>query len=362
MAYTIGACGFIATGSSVISDFLKEFDENQTLDRFEFKLSYQTDGLQDLKYHLTTGNMKYESGLAAIQRFRKLSRGYAGREYRNVTNGQFEKFAGEFLDSIIQGKWVGTGADPTVDPVRHFAVRLFRKTRLDRKHYQRERKKGCDLCSYPLQEICYAINPENFDAEAKKLTGRILESMGRDPEKNVVLDQPFAGNNPQAAFGFFENPKAIIVDRDPRDYFVHCNVVSYPLGYRFMPIRDVEAFVDLYRRQRKNQPYRVDSEQVMNIRFEDMIYEYEKTAERIMRFCGLTEHTNPKKYFKPEMSVNNTQLYRRYPQFAGQIAYIEKELPEYLYDYSKYEDRNIDFGNPFGDNPLNRVGRKWKSQ
>ena len=50
---------------------------------------------------------------------------------------------------------------------------------------------------------------------------------GRIEEKNLVLDQPFSGNNPQASFPYFENPRAVVVDRDPRDYYLFVKNLFY---------------------------------------------------------------------------------------------------------------------------------------
>ena len=48
-----------------------------------------------------------------------------------------------------------------------------------------------------------------------------------------------------------------------------------------------------------------------------------------------TDDSAKKKYFDPEISVGNVQIYKRYPQFADDITAIENELGEYLYDFPK---------------------------
>ena len=48
----IGSCGYGATGSSVLTDLLREYDDIQVYDNFEFVIAYRVDGLQDLEYHL----------------------------------------------------------------------------------------------------------------------------------------------------------------------------------------------------------------------------------------------------------------------------------------------------------------------
>lgn len=48
----IGACGYGGTGSSAVKDFIKEFDNVQTLDRAECQYAFKVDGLQDLELHI----------------------------------------------------------------------------------------------------------------------------------------------------------------------------------------------------------------------------------------------------------------------------------------------------------------------
>ena len=68
------------------------------------------------------------------------------------------------------------------------------------------------------------------------------------------------------------------------------------------------------------------------------MYHYDREIERIIKFAGLGEHVRKKAYFNPARSVNNTQIIRKYPQELENIAYIEKELKDYLYPFEKYQD------------------------
>ena len=67
----IGTCGFASTGSSAVSDYLKEFDQNQVLDRFEFTIPYLPDGLEDLEYNLMQHISRDDSCAIAIPRFKR---------------------------------------------------------------------------------------------------------------------------------------------------------------------------------------------------------------------------------------------------------------------------------------------------
>lgn len=76
----------------------------------------------------------------------------------------------------------------------------------------------------------------------------------------------------------------------------------------------------------------------LHIYFEDLVYKYESVKEMLKKRFNLGNHIHPQKYFNPKVSVNNTQLFKRYPEFSKDISIIENELHDYLYDYEKYGD------------------------
>ena len=154
MAYVIGACGFCATGSSAITDFLKEFDEVVTFDDFEFTLPYRTDGLQDLRYHLHEGAVKHNACWVAIERFRKLCNGYGCRELKRDTNGKFIQLTKDYLDKIIQAEWVGTEVHESEEMFRSLCIRTMRKLKLFKYLYSLECKYNIDKAFYVLLHIC----------------------------------------------------------------------------------------------------------------------------------------------------------------------------------------------------------------
>ena len=70
-----------------------------------------------------------------------------------------------------------------------------------------------------------------------------------------------------------------------------------------------------------------------------MIFNYEDTRKKIIETLGLKEedHIDKQKYFKPLVSLRGTQLYKKIQGHNEEVAYIEKELREYLYDFESYE-------------------------
>ena len=152
---------------------------------------------------------------------------------------------------------------------------------------------------------------------------------------------------------FYEDSYAVVVDRDPRDMYIFAKKVLLSKG-RFMPTDTVENFIEYYRLLRSGDSYRFENERVLRLRFEDMVYNYDATTKRIDDFLHVV-NTNKKSIFVPEMSAANTNLIRKFPEFAADIAKIEQALPEYLFDFDKYEP--IDNGGKmfFGKSPLNRI-------
>lgn len=332
----IGSCGYGATGSSVVTDFIREFDDIQIFDDFEFSFTYRVDGLQDLEYHLMKQYAKNISGDAAIKRFL-----YAANYiktpliHKPCDSKEYMRIVNKFIDSIVQTKFKGI---ETIDIVSGNVTRnifaLGMKKKLMKFFIERWTKKPCYL--WPYRDIYVSIEPENFYEAAKQFIRDILKAMGADFSKPIVLDQPFEGNAPQNSFKYFDDPIAVLVDRDPRDLFLETKRHGFYEG-RFIPIDDVKKFVEYYRRIHTGRPMEA-TDRILPIRLEDMIYKYEETTAKVIEFCKLGKHVRKRQIFNPDRSVNNTQLIRRYPDEQTNVEYIEKELPEFLFPYEQYKD------------------------
>ncbi len=351
---TIGACGFSSTGSSVVTDVLKEYDDNIVLDCVEFTLTWCADGIEDMRYHMFEGCRRDLSNRIAIERFvRRFSRKELDN-YQLLTHGEFDQLTEKYIDDITQVQWIGP-----LNPLLSNKFRLRFNTLLFKTHAYEllsriERRKGRGICMYPLRQVRMAIRPDNFEEISRKYVMDILNAMGRQPDKNVVLDQPFSGNNPQASFAYFDNPRAVVIDRDPRDYYLFVKTFLYKKGIRQIPAYNAKDFVEFYRRERENQPYREKRDDVLVLQFEDFIYEYEETKKKLLDFCNVNPGSWTRKIFEPDKSMHNTQLFKRYPEYDADIEYISKELQEYLYPFDKYGDIDTEGEMFFGKSALNK--------
>ena len=351
---TIGACGFSSTGSSVVTDILKEYDDNVVLDQNEFTITWCADGIEDLHYHMFEGCRRDLSNRIALERFsrRFLKRGFDG--YQLLTHGRFNELTSKYLNDITQVKWIGPLNSVLSNSFRLKCSHLFVRTKAYELLFEIEQKIGHGLCCYPLSQVGMAIRPESFEEVSRKYVMDILDSMGRIEGKNLVLDQPFSGNNPQASFPYFENPRAVIVDRDPRDYYLFVKTFLYRKGIRQIPAYNVEDFVEFYRREREYQPYTEERDDILLVSFEDFIYKYEETKKILLDFCQVNPKSWKKKIFEPDKSIHNTQLFRRFPEYKSDIEYICRELPQYLYPFEQFGDVDTQGEMFYGKSALNK--------
>lgn len=353
----IGACGFGSTGSSVITDYLKEFDDVRVKDDLEFTWVSRTDGLIDLERAVMHPHNRTGDSITAIRRFKvlaeKLERVYA---LHGLPREEFRRLIDEYLESITTVKWYWySNSGKSVYTPKGLASYLMRRKIIPKA----EIKRGHHVTWWPLREVSLSVKPENFYEASRKLVQEMLTAMGVDTSKTVALDQPFAGNNPQACFPFFDNPYAVVVDRDPRDNYVFARTKL--LGkFHYIPINSVEDYIAYYRALRKDQPYLEPNPRILNIRFEDMVYEYKKTSAKVREFLHLPENPRPRTVFEPNLSIANTQVFKRFPQFAEDVRKIERELPEYLFDFSKYPEPDFSKKMFYGKSPLHEGFKRLK--
>lgn len=347
----VGACGFGSTGSSVISDYLLEFENTSVLDRLEFTWVSGVDGLVDLEYHLMHPHMRTNDSIVAIDRYIKRMK----REERLfiksglVPKQKYEKSTYDFINSITNTTWYWYNLEPYTFKEKYFDFYFMEKRVIP----FFERKLGRRIDCYPTKQVNLSVMPDNFYDASRKHVRELLLLLGADFTKRIVMDQPFAANNPQACFKFFDDPYAIVVDRDPRDNYVFSRTRLLTKNH-FMPTENVEDFVIYYRKIRDNQPYKMPNERILLLQFEDLIYKYDKTTKLIRDFLKLPENPKPKTIFDPSLSIANTQVWKRFPQYEKDIKYIEEHLPEYLYDFSGLDTPDPNSKMFFGKSPLHK--------
>ena len=136
-----------------------------------------------------------------------------------------------------------------------------------------------------------------------------------------------------------EDVYVIVVDRDPRDIFL---LEKYYLKHDPVP-KDVNLFCKWYRYARESGGgIQLNNPHIIKIQFEDLIYKYNETVEKIESFTGLKPENHMQKFSRlnPRRSVINTQVWRRRKDDSA-LKTIEKLLPEYLYPFDQVKDNII---------------------
>lgn len=332
----VGVCGLGYTGSGAVIDLLSEYDGLQVESNIELSFSYRPDGLEDLAYHLMNPR-RFTACDVAISRFRdKMKKEFSGNPHFWGIHSfeSLQKETDNFINSITQIRWKGFWTYD-VSNYCYFKQRIYGA--IIRLHRYLPKLALYIEKKLFYRDMYFSITPKDFYIKVRQYTNRILELLGYDTSRLIVINQLFSGDNPIKGFPFFDSPKAIVIDKDPRDLYISCKkVVKYDCAW--VPTDDVKQFVEYYKSIR-NQLYTLNDNNVLIVKFEDLIYNYEKEVSRIEHFLGISHsiHIKKKKVFNPDKSIANTQLFKRYPCYNADIKYIEENLRDFLFDYSKYD-------------------------
>ncbi len=329
----VGVCGFGSTGSGAVMDLLREYDEVSAGRNMELAFLYDADGVLDLEQALVKQPIRFYSGDAAIKKFRKIIYSYDLTRYvkKYMSVKTFRKISDDYINDLTCNKF--EGALWHYDRRQANRLTYIFKYIIGGKYLRVYDKLGIKQPqSFFGHHMYLPVHDDRFYSATKKYTSRLLDTMCGRQKQILAIDQPFPSNNPELCFKFFEDDcKAIIVVRDPRDLYLLSKKNPYAWEMRFTPTFYVEDFIAYYRDQMNL--IKDYSDDVLLVRFEDLIYDYENEVSKIEKFLGIKNHVAPKKKFDPAISIANTQIALRYPELKNDIDKIEKELPEFLYPF-----------------------------
>jgi hypothetical protein len=327
----ITCAGFYRTGSSAVTDFFSEFENCKSLGIFEFRFVQDPDGISDLEYNICENPHRHNTS-HAIKRFLKYSRFLNGcflaRRYSKYFGDNYLKFTEEYINEITQLKcnvwWHRDQIDRGnlfyyLDKTYAKVVSLFNPERFTVSTLKNE--KG----------YFTSISKEEFYVATKKYINRLIESAMKDESDYVMIDQLVPPTNIERYLNYFDDLKVVCVERDPRDLYV-LEKSKYRWG--IMPYKDVYEFCEWYRITRSHYQS-PESDNILYINFEDLVYHYDETTKRLMKFVDLHKenHKLPKTIFIPEQSMKNTKLFESMPKYAEDVKIIEKCLADYLYKF-----------------------------
>ena len=337
MKKIITCAGYHGTGSSLITDLLKEFSNVKSFGEYEFRFLQDPNGVGDLEERLINNNSRLNSDRAIydFKRFiKKLSRKeylkfYKKNMYEKIFNKEFNNISNEYVNSLINLSWKGSWHDfdfrdrDFFSTISYFVKRNIHKTfiKIFKKYYFKDFFNM--YYSYP--------SPKRFE----ELTRNYLENLWKATkikENILVFDQLVPVCNINKYIKYFNSIKIIVVDRDPRDLYV---LNKYFWEDEVVPTDNVDVFIEHFKLLREHQKFeKEDKNIVLKIKFEDTIYDYEKTLAKIINFLEIKEeHINKFKYFNPQKSINITQIFKNNFINQNDIRKIEEKLSEYCYKF-----------------------------
>ena len=337
----VGVSGYGYSGSGAVVDLLKEYGECSLLgDGLEFAFLYYPNCYNDLKNSLIFSDARFMSSDVSIGQFESSMKSYIKVSgWQKQSSQDLLVFVDDFVKKVStiswEGYWLYDEAYLSKKPFKYFLFRLKRKAfriwKINKPLFDRR--------------MLYSdIDEETYVNYACHSVSEIMTSCVKNKKTEIlVVNQLVPANNPIVYLRYIPKAKVVIVDKDPRDSYILASTVAEQSSH-WIPKKDVKSFIDYYKALRKHRDF--DNSQILYLHFEDLVYNYEQSVSRIENFLGIRNHFMPKKFFNPDDSICNTQLYKRYEGFENQISIIEKELKDFLYDFSPYESLSID-GDPF---------------
>lgn len=325
----ISCVGYHATGAGVIDDFFREFDNvAQGCYEAESRLLQDADGISDLEFHLVQVPNRNKTAMV-IERFLRYAKDNR-RQYEKIYGKEWFQLCLDYVNSIT--KFIYNGyrieAIKVKNPLAIYQLWIYKAfNRLKPKMFRHP-----EWYNYFPGSTAYhaSISQDEFLDKTRKFIEILCKHIPHnDKTEFVLIDQLVGVDYPERYMRYVKDLKVIIVDRDPRDLYIHIrNHNDQKLPH------NVYQFCEQYRDIRKVQGV-VDDSKVMYVRFEDMIYHYDSMTKKVMDFVGVSpsHHITPKKYFDPSKSIKGTQMWKIHKQYTNEIAIIEKRLSDFLYNY-----------------------------
>lgn len=339
----VSISGYGNSGASAVIDYLKGYDEIQVYDfillHSEFQIIHEVDGINDLKYYLTKSCDRVACN-TAIKRFKRLlEHGKWGRGMRLILGDKYDQWCHSFLDDIIVASWKGKNSAFDADDVRNDSSNKLGRY-VERKIDTFVNRINSKWNYPPKQARFFSILSESdFDIIAKNHIKVLFSYLHIDNDKINVIDQLFSITRSSLGMEFVDGVKTIIVVRDPRDIYV--TSILHREYSRFMPNSDVVEFIKYYRAINS---FIDKSDDILIIQYEDMIYKYDETSRIIRDFLGISSSPEHEfELFNPLISVKYTHRVELYEKVINDVAIIEKELPEFLYNFESVSSPKEDF-------------------
>lgn len=330
--------GYMGSGSSAVSDYLSEFKNiNNKFGSSEFIFLHCPNGLFDLEDKLLRNNNVIRSD-EALKTFREQMRALHFKKtwwpanYQSSFNFSFFTHTEKFIEDIRQFNFNGfwyKNEEPSY-MLDKFSYLLGRMPFLSKLVPLKKNTSNENV------EFTF-VSPELFYLKANTFIKKCFAEGTNQPY--ILADQLLLPHNIYRLNSYFKQGEAkiIVVERDPRDVFI-LNKYYWSLSKQSLPLpKDVYEFCKYYTLMRQSE--RIIKNNVLRIKFEDLVLEYELTTHKIKEFLLLSDDDHIKKFqfFDPRISISNLMVFNKDEKYAKEAKIIEEELKQYLFDFTNYE-------------------------
>lgn len=335
----VDVSGFFTSGSSAMVDLLKEFRGFYESDA-EIRFIKDPYGIVQMENALVN-QWEFINSSAAISDFLDLCKkgcrngkglfAPAGFNLKKTISKDFMKITEEYINELTDYTY-------KFDFYHYKFKKPYLRYVIDRYRWAIEYlTKGKLKTANRNIATCYFAHPtqEVFNDATKRYFNRLFEEQVNDKDNAfIILDQAVSPNNTQVIHRYFSKAKMIIIDRDPRDMYVDDILWGENLDKNYQTKEAAQRYILRAKALRDNI---VLDDDILYVRFEDLIINYDETRIKILHFLGLEEsdHINKKACLKPEVSIKNIGIWRKfYDECHEAIDTIQEALPELCYDSS----------------------------
>ena len=332
--------GYGFCGGGALRDVFREFDCHE---RFpgEFRLVRERYGLLDLENAIFGGFDPDKIDLA-IKDFRWLCKKYAskhgrfrkaGMSYNLYTENKFLDFVDQFIDEITSYKYPMSW---------HFydfrkSYPILMKDRFSDFMITSPKRKY-KMANMPIN------NHQVYTLAAQKLIDNILKTFlntTNNPKKTTVLLSKALSSTSfkelEQGLKYFKKSRVLLIDRDPRDIYMDLllNGKQRYLSIDSNAIDKAQSFINFFKIARANQKELLSSTNVIFVRFEDLVLDYEKTIYNLYKWLDIKSDRHNKKgtIFDPKISHSNVGQWKKLKgEELKSIKFIESQLGDFLYD------------------------------
>lgn len=328
--------GYMGSGSSVITDLMSEIEGvDVSRGTFEYVFMHCPNGIFDLEDKLLIGNNAVRSD-EALHSFEQTMKQLYDKKYWWV--GHYNKNIGDGFWKATKD-YIGEITDIESDYYWYYQentnFKMFLRLCLNKflRLITLNKFKPKKVLAYDRMRLSF-ISPESFYSKTKKYIYKLFNMAGYG-EQSIVFDQLLLPFNLFRFENYFNDDAFIfVIERDPRDVFISNKYYWSKQGESVPYPTNVKDFCKYYKSLRQMEK-KAESDRIFRIKFEDLIYNYDKTVGEIFEKLGwdIKTHTSPKSRFNPEKSIFNTQLFLKDKEYSKECEYIAQELKEYIYDF-----------------------------